>query len=77
MNSTALGCLTALLVAAMPAAGQHRSEAADPPNILLVTIDTLRADHLSCYGYHRKTSPNMDALAAQGFGSSTPTAPSR
>jgi arylsulfatase A-like enzyme len=66
MNSTALGCLAALLIAAVSAAGQHRSEATDPPNILLVTIDTLRADHLSCYGYHRKTSPNMDALAAQG-----------
>ena len=66
MNSTALGCLTALLIAALPAAGQHRSEATDPPNILLVTIDTLRADHLSSYGYHRKTSPNIDALAAEG-----------
>ena len=61
-----LGCLAALLMAALPAAGQHRSEATDPPNILLVTIDTLRADHLSCYGYPRKTSPHMDALAAQG-----------
>jgi arylsulfatase len=34
--------------------------------VLLVTVDTLRADHLSCYGYHRETSPNIDALAAQG-----------
>lgn len=34
--------------------------------MLLVTIDTLRADHLSCYGYARKTSPCIDALAAQG-----------
>lgn len=37
-----------------------------PPNILLITIDTLRADHLSSYGYARDTSPNMDALAARG-----------
>lgn len=36
------------------------------PHLLLVTVDTLRADHLSCYGYHRRTSPNLDALAAQG-----------
>jgi arylsulfatase A-like enzyme len=35
-------------------------------NILLVTIDTLRADHLGCYGYARPTSPEIDALAAQG-----------
>ena len=35
-------------------------------NILLVTIDTTRADHLGMYGYKRPTSPNMDAVAAQG-----------
>ena len=37
------------------------------PNIILFTLDTLRADHLSCYGYGRKTSPNIDALAAGGI----------
>jgi len=37
-----------------------------PPNILLVSIDALRADHLSCYGYDRHTSPVLDGLAAQG-----------
>jgi arylsulfatase len=40
---------------------------ASPPNVVLVTIDTLRADHLSCYGYFRETSPNIDALAEQGL----------
>jgi arylsulfatase A-like enzyme len=35
-------------------------------NILLITVDTLRADHLSSYGYGRSTSPNIDALAASG-----------
>ncbi len=35
-------------------------------DIVLVTIDALRADHLSAYGYSRKTSPNIDALAARG-----------
>lgn len=40
--------------------------AAQPPNILLITVDTLRADHLSCYGYPLRTSPNIDRLAAQG-----------
>jgi len=35
-------------------------------NVLLITIDTLRADHLGTYGYRRKTSPHIDALAAQG-----------
>ena len=33
------------------------------PNIILFSADTLRADHLSCYGYFRKTSPNIDAFA--------------
>ena len=32
------------------------------PDIVLVTIDTLRADRLGCYGYHRDTSPVIDAL---------------
>lgn len=35
-------------------------------NILLLSLDTLRADHLSCYGWRRLTSPNIDAVAAQG-----------
>jgi arylsulfatase A-like enzyme len=34
--------------------------------VLLVTIDTLRADHLSCYGYGWKTSPSIDKLAGEG-----------
>jgi arylsulfatase A-like enzyme len=34
--------------------------------VLYVDIDTLRADHLGCYGYHRPTSPNIDRIAEQG-----------
>ena len=36
------------------------------PDVILVSIDTLRADHLSCYGYERKTSPFLDRLAKNG-----------
>jgi hypothetical protein len=36
------------------------------PNIVLISVDTLRPDHLSGYGYGRKTSPAIDALAARG-----------
>lgn len=35
------------------------------PNIILLTIDTLRADHLHCYGYEYETSPHLDRFAAQ------------
>ena len=37
------------------------------PNILLITLDTTRADHLGCYGYFRTTSPNIDAIADSGI----------
>lgn len=37
------------------------------PNIVLITIDSLRADHLHCYGYSVQTSPNIDQLASQGI----------
>ena len=35
-------------------------------NVLLIVNDTLRADHMGCYGYFRDTSPTMDALASEG-----------
>src|SRR5712692_5733369 len=36
------------------------------PNILLIAIDSLRADRLSCYGYHRLTTPHIDRFATEG-----------
>jgi len=35
-------------------------------NVLLLSLDTTRADHLGCYGWHRNTSPHLDRLAEQG-----------
>src|SRR3981081_514121 len=35
-------------------------------NVVIITIDTLRADHLGCYGYRKSKPPNIDALAADG-----------
>ena len=37
----------------------------DRPNIILVTMDTTRADHLSCYGYGKNTTPNLDTFAKE------------
>lgn len=36
-------------------------------NVILILIDTLRADHLGCYGYERETSPNIDNLALESI----------
>jgi arylsulfatase A-like enzyme len=52
-------------------------------NILYLDLDTLRPDHLGCYGYHRNTSPNIDRLAEDGvrfenfYTSDAPCLPSR
>jgi len=40
---------------------------AAPPNVVLLSVDTLRADHLGCYGYDKPTSPNIDRFAAEGM----------
>ena len=50
-------------------------------NIVFIVCDTLRADHLSCYGYFRETSPNIDRIAKEGvlfedfYTSGAPTGP--
>lgn len=54
-------------VAALGAGGEPSSHPApERPNILILASDSLRADRLSCYGHHRRTSPHVDALAEQG-----------
>ena len=51
--------------------------------VLYIDIDTLRSDHLGCYGYHRDTSPNIDSVAERGvrfesvYTSDSPCLPSR
>lgn len=66
--------LWALLAAACggaePEPGPAQDGAANAPSggpVLLVTIDTARADRLGCYGYERGRTPTLDALAAQGL----------
>ncbi len=38
---------------------------AQPKRIILISVDTLRADHIGCYGYNRPTTPNIDAFAQE------------
>lgn len=57
----AIAITGAVLSAAGPALAAEAK-----PNILFVMIDTLRADHVGCYGYPRPTTPNLDRLAAVG-----------
>ncbi|MCZ6784029.1 MAG: sulfatase-like hydrolase/transferase, partial [Proteobacteria bacterium] len=54
------------LLAAMLLSGCGAPHPPARPNILLVSLDTLRADHLSTYGYERLTSPFLSELASQG-----------
>jgi arylsulfatase A-like enzyme len=35
----------------------------DKPNIIIITIDSLRSDHVGCYGYYRDTTPNIDKFS--------------
>lgn len=49
------------LAATKPATSDHSV------NVVVITIDTLRPDHLGCYGYKRIRTPNIDALAADGI----------
>jgi arylsulfatase A-like enzyme/Flp pilus assembly protein TadD len=48
------------------APASHAKPALKPLNLLLVTVDTLRADHLQCYGYARIETPAIDGLARKG-----------
>lgn len=59
-------CRTTLAVGALALAplGCREARSAAHPNVLVITLDTTRADHLSVYGYERPTSPALEALAS-------------
>ena len=61
----ALILVTFLLAAAPLGAGQQKRTA--KPDVFLVTIDTLRADHVHCYGYENIQTPALDGLAKDGI----------
>ena len=60
-------CLLAALVLLVAVALLSCSKSTARPirNVILISIDTCRADYLSCYGYPRKTTPNIDAIAKE------------
>lgn len=61
--------LTILIVAVFALINCKKSHVSmcEDCNVILISIDTLRADHLGIYGYFRDTSPNLDNLANQGI----------
>ncbi len=61
-SSTPPLLLTALLSSACGGA----EASSPPPNVILISIDSLRADHVGCYGYGRNTTPHLDRFAREG-----------
>ena len=55
-----------LLLAGLAAGLALRAQAPPGPNLLLITLDTTRADHLGCYGDEKAKTPVLDSLASQG-----------
>src|SRR5262245_41562541 len=75
-TSVYLAAMACLLPWLASCAGEARETAAAPGsaqavcpgcNVVLISIDTLRADRLGAYGYPRPTSPHLDALAREGI----------
>jgi arylsulfatase A-like enzyme len=65
-RGTARPC-AALAAAALALAACARAPGSGRPNVVLIVIDTVRADRLSAYGYARPTSPHIDALCERGI----------
>jgi arylsulfatase A-like enzyme len=65
-RTAVLGLVALLALGGGCTGGSAPQDAAVPRNLILISIDTLRADRLGAYGYDRATSPAMDALARRG-----------
>ncbi len=57
-------CFFSLAARSFSSGGANPSEPSTP--VILIVVDTLRADHLSCYGYRRTRTPHIDSLASGG-----------
>jgi len=60
-----VGVAALIFPATVGAARFLQGRAPKGPNVLLISIDTLRADHLGCYGYHKRLTPNIDEFAKE------------
>jgi arylsulfatase A-like enzyme len=60
------GCLALLVLGSVVSCNRPAAENEPPRRVFLITVDTLRADHMSAYGYPRRTSPDLDELAGRG-----------
>ncbi|MEE2679045.1 MAG: sulfatase [Myxococcota bacterium] len=65
-TSARASCLVAALFAVFACTPSTTPQPPAQPDLVLVTIDTLRADHLGSYGYALDVSPNLDQVAAEG-----------
>ncbi len=69
----AVSCLAVVVLAVGAGLGLRRARrlprwlGGGPPSLLVITLDTLRADRLGCYGYAPARTPRLDALAARGL----------
>ncbi len=65
-SPTVLVVFAMFLTAVSAGLSCEQHESTGRPNFVLISIDTLRADHLGAYGYARETSPELDRFAVQG-----------
>jgi arylsulfatase A-like enzyme len=64
--SNGLICLFAVtMTSGLIGCSSKQSDPAQSPNVILIVMDAVRAGHLSCYGYERRTSPHIDGFASQ------------
>ncbi len=67
MRITAVFIITVFVLLNLTVLSQKIFPSHSRPNVLLLVCDTLRADHLGCYGYNRPTSPFMDQFAVEAL----------
>lgn len=66
MNLKATYALSFVLACTALGACTRQHPPSQPPNVIIITMDTVRSDHCSAYGYNRETTPNLAKLAGEG-----------